>query len=57
MDEMEDEIRALVSEMYKDLHGAYGKEFYSGEYECEIKNLADAIRVEIVRLIIKESMK
>ena len=36
-------IRELVKRMYSDLHGAYGSADYEGQYEDEIKALADAI--------------
>ena len=44
IDKLEIAIRDLVKQMYHDLHGAYGGEFYEGQFEREIQAVMDAIK-------------
>ena len=45
LEKLEIAIRDLVKQMYHDLHGAYGGEFYEGQFEKEIQAVMAAIKV------------
>lgn len=39
-DEIAKALRELVASIYKDCHGAYGADYYEGQYEKDIQALA-----------------
>ena len=39
-------LRELVGALYRDLHGAYGTEYYEGQLEREIQKVADVFIAE-----------
>ncbi len=41
-------LRNLVAGVYKSTHGAYGAEFYEGDFEGEICDLAEGL-LDIIR--------
>ena len=44
LDKLEIAIRDLVKQMYHALYGAYGGEFYEGQFEREIQAVMKAIK-------------
>ena len=44
LNKLEVALRDLVKQMYHDLHGAYGGEFYEGQFEREIQAVIEAIK-------------